>query len=70
MEEIIFSLKHYWRLWTPKLLNSKHFHREWPRKPHEHRPNAEIGKVSPMLLEIQQLRLNQQSHYRPNISLS
>jgi len=32
-------------LWTPKLLNSKHFHRGWPRKPHEHRPNSEIGEV-------------------------
>jgi tetratricopeptide (TPR) repeat protein len=27
-------------------LNSKHFHRGWTRKPHEHKPNAEIGKVS------------------------
>ena len=27
MEEIIFSLKHYWRFGTLKPLNSKHFHR-------------------------------------------
>jgi hypothetical protein len=27
-------------LWTAKLLNSTHFHREWTRKPHEHKPNA------------------------------
>jgi hypothetical protein len=33
-------------LWTLKLLNSKHFHRGWPRKPHEHRSNSEIGEVS------------------------
>jgi hypothetical protein len=32
-------------LWTPKLLNSKHFHRGWTRKPHEHKPNSEIGRV-------------------------
>jgi hypothetical protein len=32
-------------LWTPKLLNSKHFHRGWTRKPHEHKPNSRIGKV-------------------------
>jgi len=31
---------------TPKLLNSKHFHRGWPRKPHEHRSNSAIGEVS------------------------
>jgi len=33
-------------LWTAKLLNSKHFHRGWTRKPHEHTPNSEIGKAS------------------------
>jgi DNA-binding protein H-NS len=27
-------------------LNSKHFHRGWTRKPHEHKPNSEIGKVT------------------------
>jgi hypothetical protein len=27
-------------------LNSKHFHRGWTRKPHEHKPNSEIGRVS------------------------
>jgi hypothetical protein len=27
-------------------LNLKHFHKGWTRKPHEHNPNAEIGKVS------------------------
>ena len=26
-------------------LSVKHFHKGWPRKPHEHRPNSEIGKV-------------------------
>jgi hypothetical protein len=32
-------------LWTLKLLNSQHFHREWTRKPHEHTLNSEIGKA-------------------------
>src|SRR4029434_10970333 len=32
-------------LWTAKLLNSKHFHRGWTRKPHENEPNAQIGRV-------------------------
>jgi hypothetical protein len=32
-------------LWTAKLLNSKHFHRGWTRKPHENKPNSGIGKV-------------------------
>jgi hypothetical protein len=35
-------------LWTAKLLNLKHFHKGWTRKPHEHNPNAEIGKVRPV----------------------
>jgi hypothetical protein len=30
-------------------LNSKHFHRGWTRKPHEHTPNSEIGRVSGVL---------------------
>jgi hypothetical protein len=36
-------------LWTPKCLNSQHFHRGWARKPHEHTLNSEIGKVREML---------------------
>ena len=27
-------------------MNSRHFHRAWTRKPHEHRLNSEIGKAS------------------------
>jgi DNA-binding protein H-NS len=34
-------------------LNSKHFHRRWTRKPHEHKPNSEIGKARIEWLDIQ-----------------
>jgi hypothetical protein len=44
MDEIIFSLKHYWRFVESEALElSKYFHRESTGKPHELKPNSEIG---------------------------
>src|SRR5262245_8571343 len=37
-------------LWIPKLLTCKHFHGRETRKPHEHRPNSEIGRVRGVIL--------------------
>jgi hypothetical protein len=45
MDEIIFSLKHYWYFVDSEAIELKALSRGWPRKPHEHRPNAEIGEV-------------------------
>jgi hypothetical protein len=45
MEEIIFSLKHYWRFVDSEPLELKALSQGWPRKPHEHKPNSEIGRV-------------------------
>jgi hypothetical protein len=40
MEEIIFSLKHYWRFVDSEALELKALSQGVPRKPHEHKPNA------------------------------
>jgi hypothetical protein len=45
MEEIIFSLKHYWRFVDCEALELKALSQGWTRKPHKHMSNPEIGKV-------------------------
>ena len=45
MEEIIFSLKHYWRFVDSEALELKALSQGGPRKPHEHRANSAIGEV-------------------------
>ena len=46
MEEIIFSLKHYWRFVDSEPLDLKALSQGGTRKPHEHKPNSESGKVT------------------------
>ena len=43
MEEIIFSLKHYWRFGDMEPLALKHFHRVGLGKPHDYRLKSEYG---------------------------
>ena len=50
MEEIIFSLKHYWRFVDSEALELKALSQGATRKPHEHRPISEIGEVRAMRL--------------------
>ena len=45
MEEIIFSLKHYWRFVDSEALELKALSSGKAGKPHEYWPNSEIGRV-------------------------
>jgi hypothetical protein len=47
MEEIIVSLRHYWRFVDSEVLELKALSQGWPKKPHEHGTNSEIGEVRP-----------------------
>ena len=52
MEEIIFSLKHYWRFVDCEALELKALSQEAAEKPHEHRPYSETGKASSIIVDI------------------
>src|SRR5262245_43530310 len=45
MEEIIFSLKHYWRFVDSEALELTALSQGRASKPHEHKPTLEIGIV-------------------------